>query len=79
VLLTHPGVSLCAVIGVPHETHGQEIKAHVVPVAGSGLTADELIAWAREQMAAYKYPRIVELSDSLPMTATGKILKWQLT
>ncbi|GIJ46041.1 long-chain-fatty-acid--CoA ligase [Virgisporangium aliadipatigenens] len=78
-LQAHPDVSLCAVIGVAHRTHGQEIKAHVIPVAGATLTAEELIDWARERMAAYKYPRIVELVDSLPMTATGKILKRRLS
>ena len=75
VLLTHPGVSLAAVVGVPHHTHGEEVKAFVVRAPGATLTEDELIAWCRRNMAAYKYPRIVEFRDSLPMTATGKILK----
>jgi long-chain acyl-CoA synthetase len=79
VLLTHPDVSLVAVIGVPHESHGEEVKAVVIRNAGSTLTAEELIAWSREQMAGYKYPRIIEFRDSLPMTATGKILKRELT
>ncbi|MBE7325846.1 long-chain fatty acid--CoA ligase [Nocardioides sp. Y6] len=78
VLLTHPDVSLAAVIGVPHDTHGEEIKAVVIKNPGSALTEDELVAWGKEQMAAYKYPRIVEFRDSLPMTATGKILKREL-
>ncbi len=42
------------------------------------MTEDELVAWGKEQMAAYKYPRIVEFVDALPMTATGKILKREL-
>ena len=46
---------------------------------GASLTEDELVAWAKEQMAAYKYPRIVEFVDALPMTATGKILKRELS
>ena len=79
VLLTHPDVSLCAVIGVPHESHGEEIKAVVIRNAGSTLTEDELVAWSKEQMASYKYPRIVEFRDELPMTATGKILKRELS
>ena len=78
VLLTHPEVSLAAVIGVPHERHGEEIKAVVIRTDGAGVTEDELIAWGKEQMAAYKYPRIVEFVDALPMTATGKILKREL-
>lgn len=79
VLLTHPDVSLAAVIGVPHESHGEEIKAVVILNDGATVTADELVAWGKEQMAGYKYPRIVEVVDSLPMTATGKILKRELS
>ncbi|WP_406865142.1 long-chain fatty acid--CoA ligase [Streptomyces sp. HUAS MG47] len=78
VLLTHPAVSLAAVIGVPHSTHGEEVKAMVVLKNGAAATGEELVAWSREQMAAYKYPRIVETVDALPMTATGKILKREL-
>ncbi|GLZ00655.1 long-chain fatty acid--CoA ligase [Actinoplanes sp. NBRC 103695] len=75
VLMTHEAVSLAAVIGVPHESHGEEIKAYVIRTAGATTTEDELIAWSKEQMASYKYPRIVQFVDSLPMTATGKLLK----
>jgi long-chain acyl-CoA synthetase len=78
-LLTHPDVSLCAVIGVPHPSHGEEIKAVVIRNPGAGVTEAELVAWGKEQMAAYKYPRIVEFRDSLPMTSTGKILKRELS
>jgi long-chain acyl-CoA synthetase len=78
VLMSHPDVSLAAVVGVPHESHGEEIKAFVIRQPGSSLTEDDLIAWSKEQMAGYKYPRIVEFRDSLPMTATGKILKREL-
>lgn len=79
VLMTHPAVSLAAVIGVPHESHGEEIKAVVIPEKDVDVTPEELVAWSKEQMAGYKYPRIVELVDALPMTATGKILKRELT
>ena len=78
VLLTHPDVSLAAVIGVPHESHGEEIKAVVIRNDGATVTEDELVAWGKEQMAGYKYPRVVEFVDALPMTATGKILKREL-
>ncbi|GGT10101.1 long-chain fatty acid--CoA ligase [Nonomuraea spiralis] len=78
VLMTHEAVSLAAVVGVPHASHGEEVKAYVIRTAGSAVTEDELIAWAKENMAAYKYPRIIEFRDALPMTATGKILKREL-
>ncbi|WP_436697878.1 long-chain-fatty-acid--CoA ligase [Nocardioides sp. BYT-33-1] len=79
VLLTHPAVSLAAVIGVPHESHGEEIKAFVILKPGASATPEEIVAWGKEQMAAYKYPRIVEIVEALPMTATGKILKRELS
>jgi long-chain acyl-CoA synthetase len=79
VLMEHPAVSLAAVIGVPHESHGEEIKAVVVKKAGSSTTEDELVAWAKERLAAYKYPRIVQFVDELPLTSTGKILKRRLS
>ncbi len=79
VLMTHPAVSLAAVIGVPHDSHGEEVKAFVIRNADAEITEDELVAWGKEQMAGYKYPRIIEFVDSLPMTATGKILKRELS
>jgi len=79
VLMTHPAVSLVAVIGVPDESHGEEIKAVVVKNAGDNTTEQELLAWGKEQFAAYKYPRSVEFRDELPMTSTGKILKRELS
>jgi long-chain acyl-CoA synthetase len=78
VLLTHEAVSLVAVVGVPHDSHGEEVKAFVIKKEGAEVTEDELVAWGKEQMASYKYPRIVEFRDELPMTATGKILKREL-
>jgi len=78
VLMSHEAVSLAAVVGVPHEEHGEEVKAYVIREPGATITEEELVAWAKENMAAYKYPRIVEFRDSLPMTATGKILKREL-
>ena len=79
VLMTHEAVSLAAVIGVPHDSHGEEIKAVIIRNAGVDVTEEELVAWGKEQMAGYKYPRIVEFVDALPMTATGKILKRELS
>ncbi|MFL6158524.1 MAG: long-chain-fatty-acid--CoA ligase [Marmoricola sp.] len=78
VLMTHPDVSLAAVVGVPHDSHGEEVKAFVILNAGATVTTDELLAWGKEQMASYKYPRLMTFVESLPMTATGKILKREL-
>jgi long-chain acyl-CoA synthetase len=78
VLMTHPDVSLAAVVGVPHESHGEEIKAYVILNPGATVTSDELVEWGKQEMASYKYPRLVSIVDSLPMTATGKILKREL-
>ena len=77
-MMTHEAVSLVAVIGVPCEIHGEEIKAVVVKKEGALVTEDELIEFCKENMAGYKYPRFVEFRETLPMTATGKILKREL-
>ena len=78
LLMTHEAVSLVAVVGVPHEQHGEEVKAFVIKAPDASVTEEQLVAWSRDNMASYKYPRIVEFRDSLPMTATGKILKREL-
>lgn len=79
VLISHPAVSLVAVIGVPHESHGEEIKAVVVKNKDhDDVSEADLVAWGKDQLAAYKYPRIVEFREELPMTSTGKILKREL-
>ncbi len=78
VLMTHPQISLAAVVGVTNQSHGEEIKAYVIRTPDATLTEDELVAWARENLASYKYPRLVEFREELPMTATGKILKREL-
>lgn len=78
VLMTHEAIAQVAVIGLPHETHGEEVKAVIVCKPGKTVTPDELGAWCKERMAAYKYPRLIEITKALPMTATGKILKREL-
>jgi long-chain acyl-CoA synthetase len=78
VLMTHPAVSLAAVVGVPDERLGEEVTAYVVLRPGASATGDELVAWSRDQMAAFKYPRRVEIRNQLPMSATGKVLKREL-
>ena len=78
VMMTHPAVSLVAVVGIKDERLGEEIKAYVVPKDGVVADPDEIVAWCKDQMAAHKYPRVVEVVQGLPMTATGKILKREL-
>jgi long-chain acyl-CoA synthetase len=78
VLMTHEQVSLAAVVGVPHERLGEEVRAHVILAENASVTAEELRVWAKEQMADYKYPREIVLAEQLPMTSTGKILKREL-
>jgi len=80
VLMSHPAVSLVAVIGVPNDEHGEEIKAVVVKNKDhDDVSEADLVAWGKEQFAAYKYPRVVQFLDELPMTSTGKILKRELS
>lgn len=78
VLMGHPAISLAAVVGVPHESLGEEVKAYVLKEPGDPTSEDELIAWVKTRIAAYKYPRLLEFVTSFPMTATGKILKREL-
>lgn len=78
LLMTYPGVSLVAVIGVPDERLGEEIKAVIVAKDGATLDADKIIDWTREHLGKHKYPRYVEFRDELPLNATGKILKREM-
>ncbi|GAA4990235.1 hypothetical protein GCM10025734_16950 [Kitasatospora paranensis] len=75
VLHEHPAVAEAAVIGVPHPTHGEEVAAVVALRPGADSSPDELRAFVRARVAAYKYPRLVRIVDALPKGATGKILK----
>jgi long-chain acyl-CoA synthetase len=77
-LYEHPAVRECAVVGVPDEYRGETVKAFVSLKPHETATPDELIAFARDRLAAYKYPRMVELLDELPKTLSGKILRREL-
>ncbi|WP_321857919.1 class I adenylate-forming enzyme family protein [Paraburkholderia tropica] len=78
VLYTHPAVREAAVVGVPDSYRGETVKAVVSLKPGANVTPDELAAYCKERMAAYKYPRIVTIIDELPKTVTGKILRREL-
>ena len=75
VLYEHPAVSQCAVIGVPNDRWGEEVKAFVVLREGQDATEDEIIRFCKDSMASYKKPRSVEFLDELPRNPQGKILK----
>jgi long-chain acyl-CoA synthetase len=77
-LMTHSDISLAAVVGIPDERVGEEIKAFVITRPGTTLTESEVLAWCRDRLAVYKCPRAVEFCHDLPLNATGKVLKQQL-
>jgi acyl-CoA synthetase (AMP-forming)/AMP-acid ligase II len=77
-LIRHPAIAQAAVVGAPDDRLGEVGIAFVVPRARQTVVPDEVIAWAREQMANYKVPRRVEVVDALPVNASGKVLKFEL-
>lgn len=78
VMYGHPAVQEVAVIGVQDPYRGETVKAVISLKKGMTATAEELIAYGKQHMASYKYPRIIEFMDDLPKTNTGKILRRQL-
>jgi acyl-CoA synthetase (AMP-forming)/AMP-acid ligase II len=78
VLMAHPGVADVAVIGVPHEKWGETPKAIVVRQPGVEVAEQEIIDYAREQLAKFKCPTSVDWADMLPRNPSGKILKKDL-
>ncbi|RJO73672.1 long-chain fatty acid--CoA ligase [Nocardia panacis] len=78
VLYEHPAVREAAVVGVPDPYRGETVHAFVSLKPGAAVTPEELIAFAKQRMAAYKYPRRVEILAEIPKTATGKILRREL-
>ena len=75
VLIKHPAVSEVAVIGVPHESWGEEVKAMVILKEDAQATEAELLEFCKDSLAGYKRPRTIEMRDDFPRTATGKVLK----
>ncbi|WP_138738518.1 long-chain-fatty-acid--CoA ligase FadD2 [Pseudomonas sp. FSL W7-0098] len=77
IVMAHPKVANCAVIGVPDERTGEAVKLFVVPRAG-GVTVEELKAYCKDNFTGYKVPKQIVLRDALPMTPVGKILRREL-
>ncbi|WUS96210.1 AMP-binding protein [Streptomyces sp. NBC_00708] len=78
VLYTHPAVREAAVVGVPDTYRGETVRAYVSLRPGESVAPEELGAYCKERLAAYKYPREVEILAELPKTASGKILRREL-
>lgn len=77
-LMTHPAVREAIVVGVPDQYRGETVKAYVSLRPGTAVTPDELVGFCKANLADYKYPRIVEIMDELPKTATGKLLRREM-
>ncbi|MCO5119540.1 MAG: AMP-binding protein [Burkholderiaceae bacterium] len=75
ILIRHPAIRQAAVLGIPDPTRGEVVRAYVVKEPGATVGAEEIIAWARENMATYKAPREVRFRDALPATGAGKVLR----
>jgi long-chain acyl-CoA synthetase len=78
ILYEHPAVREAAVVGMPHEELGEEVGAAVALKDGADVSPEQLRAYVKEQVAAYKYPRLVWLVEDLPKGPTGKILKREI-
>lgn len=74
-LLEHPAISTAGVIGRPDPRHGEEVVAFVALQPGAEARSDELVAWAKERIGGYKYPREIHVLDELPLTLVGKLDK----
>jgi long-chain acyl-CoA synthetase len=78
ILYEHPAVREAAVVGVPHESLGEEVGAAVVLKEGEQVSIEDLREYTKQKVAAYKYPRVVWLMEELPKGPTGKILKREI-
>lgn len=78
IIATHPDVAEVAVIGVPHESTGETVKAFVVPLPGRTVTREQVSALCESRLARFKCPTIIEIVETLPHSSTGKIAKARL-
>ena len=78
VLMGHTKILEACTIGIPHEYRGETVKAFIVPKPGEALTEEEVIAYCKKNLAAYKVPKIIEFVGELPKTAVGKIIRRKL-
>ena len=78
VLMSHPKVMEACTIGIPHEYRGETVKAFIVVNEGESLTEEDVVAYCKDNLAAYKVPKIIEFIDELPKSAVGKILRRKL-
>ncbi len=76
LMYRHPAIQESCVISAPHERRGETVKACVVLVADQKgkVSEDDIVAWCKDQMAAYKVPQLVEFRDELPRSPTGKVM-----
>ena len=73
MLLEHPALEAAGVVGRPDQRHGEEVVAFVSLRPGAEVGSDELVAWARERIGGYKYPREIEIVEAIPLTNVGKV------
>jgi long-chain acyl-CoA synthetase len=78
VLYEHPDIREVAVVGIPHDSLGEEVGAAVALKPGAEATTDDVKSFVKERVAAYKYPRQIWFVDELPKGSTGKILKREI-
>jgi len=78
VLMGHPKILEACTIGIPHDYRGETVKAFIVPKQGETLSEEDVIAYCKKNLAAYKVPKIIEFINELPKSAVGKILRRKL-
>ena len=78
VLYEHPKIQEACAVGLPDPYRGETVKAYIVPKAGENLTKEEVTAYCKEKLAAYKVPKLIEFMDDLPKSTVGKVLRRQL-